>query len=264
MLPRVNLVRADSADFLLFSTDDSISKTIYSTGSWASALLTISNMFYHSEEAPLILDIGANLGAYSIPIAKEIAESGGLVYSYEPQRIIYYQLCGNVFLNRLENVHAFNMAIGDRDGSVMIPSIDYSKSKNIGAFTLDQQGVAKNEAIAVKAGDRANTVPIARLDSLTFPKPPTLIKIDVEGLELQVLKGAVNYLEEHHFPPLLLEAWDEDWFKDRRVELLDYLTTIGYEYFAIRAEIVAQHPRFPRQVEFVGDHTSGVQMIRLR
>ena len=84
MLPRVNLVRADSADFLLFSTDDAVSRTIYSTGSWASPLLTISNLFYKGEDAPLILDVGANLGSYAIPVAKEIAAAGGQVYCYVP------------------------------------------------------------------------------------------------------------------------------------------------------------------------------------
>ena len=57
--------------------------------------------------APLVLDIGANLGAYAIPVAKKIASARGVVYAYEPQRIVYYQLCGNIFLNSLDNVHAF-------------------------------------------------------------------------------------------------------------------------------------------------------------
>ena len=265
MLPRVNLVRADAADFLLFSTADSVSSTIYNTGSWASPMLTISGMFHQGETAPLILDVGANLGAYAIPIAKEIAAGGGQVYCYEPQRIVYYQLCGNTFLNRLDNLYAFNMAIGAEDGTVTIPAIDYGLSKNIGGFSLDAQATSLLGSVAIDAGHQGNAVPLARLDSLTFPKGPALIKIDVEGLELQVLQGATGLLETHAFPPLLLEAWKLEWFKDRRGELLQYLARLGYQCFEIMDEIVAQHPSFPRQVQFVGDlATGGIQMIRTR
>ena len=264
MLPRVNLVRTDSDDFLLFSTDDAVSKTIYSTGSWALPLIVISRLFYQDADAPLIIDVGANLGAYSVPVAREIAASGGVVYSYEPQRIVFYQLCGNAFLNRLDNLYAFNMAIGDYDGKVMIPSIDYNKSKNIGGFSLDNQARDTQNAVVMKQDEKSNEVPIFRLDSLTFPKAASWIKIDVEGLEFQVLRGAVNYLEAHDFPPILLEAWNLEWFKEKWQELLEFLTVLGYEYFGILDEIFAQHPKFPRQIKFVGDMTTGFQMIRVR
>lgn len=264
MLPRVNLVRTDSADYLLFSTDDAVSRTIYSTGSWASPLLTISQLFYQGADAPLVIDIGANLGAYAVPVAREIAAAGGVVHAFEPQRIVYYQLCGNAFLNRLDNLHTFNIALGDHDGKVDIPAIDYGNSKNIGGFSLDQQAHGKLDSVAVDARRQAHQVPICRLDSLHFPKAPALIKIDVEGLELQVLKGAVGFLEQHNFPPLLLEAWNLDWFKERRQALLDFLLTLGYGYFAVMDEIIAQHPKHGRQVNFSVDAAGVIQMARVR
>lgn len=264
MLPRVNLVRADAADFLLFSTDDAVSRVIYSQGSWAPPLLTISGMFVNDAEAPFVLDVGANLGAYSVPMAKQIAAAGGTIHCFEPQRVVYYQLCGNIFLNRLDNVFAFNMAVGDEDGRVNIPSIDYSQSRNIGGFTLDEEARRQLSSVAIRADDQGNDVPLIRLDSHVVPKTPSLIKIDVEGLELQVLKGAQNLLETGLYPPLLLEAWNLEWFQSRRQDLLNYLEHLGYKLFVISDEIVAQHPRFPRQIEFRGDRSTGIQMIRTR
>ena len=264
MLPRVNLVRTDTADYLLFSTQDAISRTIYNTGSWASPLLMISRMFYLEATAPLVIDVGANLGAYAVPVAKDIAAIGGRVYAYEPQRIVYYQLCGNTFLNRLDNLLTFNMAIGEHDGRITIPPINYTDSKNIGGFTLDNQARQTLQSVATEAGGLASEVPIARLDSLALPGPPSLIKIDVEGLELQVLLGAAGYLETHNFPPLLLEAWNLDWFKERRQSLLDHLGSLGYECFVIQDEIIAQHSKYPRQIKFFVDQQGTIQMLRVR
>lgn len=264
MLPRVNIVRGDQADYMLFSTRDAISSAIYSNGAWAAPLLNISKLFYDDVAAPLIVDIGANLGAYAIPIAKSVAAQSGSVYAFEPQRIVYYQLCGNAFLNRLDNLFAYNMAIGDRDGSQLIPSIDYEKSMNIGGFSLDQQSNQRRGAVALKPAEQSAEVVIARLDSLTLPKAPALIKIDVEGMELEVLQGARGMLESHDFPPLLLEAWNLDWFKEKRQALLDLLGALGYEYFQISDELFAQHPKFSRQIKFHANGDGVVQVNRVR
>ncbi|WP_218919278.1 FkbM family methyltransferase [Burkholderia sp. FL-7-2-10-S1-D7] len=102
------------------------------------------------------------------------------------------------------------------------------------------------------------------LDTLNFPKSPALIKIDVEGLELDVLKGGTAFLERHGFPPLLLEAWNLEWFSEKRAALLDYLKTLGYTWFAMGDELVAQHPSFARQVSFETGADGVIRMNRTR
>jgi FkbM family methyltransferase len=249
MLPRVNMVRCDNADYLLFSSPDSISDTIYRAGTWAEPLIAMSRMFYADVASPLILDVGANLGGYCIPIAKEIAGAGGSVYAFEPQRIVFYQLCGNAFLNRLDNIHAFMMAIGEDDGMINIPDVDYGASTNIGAFSLDEN--IRNTLNAIKfVGQIGDEVRISRLDSLTLPKSPCLIKIDVEGLELKVLRGGRKFLHDNRYPPILLEAWQLDWFVEQRLALFGFLHELGYTTFEIGQDVVAQHPAFDRFVEF--------------
>lgn len=264
MLPRVNLVRGNSADYLLFSTGDAISRTIYARGGWAEPLITISRMFYEGGSAPFVLDIGANLGAYAIAVAQDLQALGGVVYAYEAQRLVYYQLCGNLILNRLDNVHAFHMAIGDEDGAIEIPRIDYASSENIGGFSLDQAIRDKVSAVAIDPAQRAERVAMARLDSIAFPKPADLIKIDVEGFELRVLEGGVGFLEAGGFPPLILEAWRDEWFRERRAELMAFLARLGYTCFEVLDEVVAQHPQHPRHVDFVVQDDGGLQLVRTR
>ena len=264
MLPRVNLIHGNVADYLLFATGDAISATIYKNGTWAEPLITISRFFYADEVAPFILDIGANLGAYTVPIAQEIAAAGGYVYAYEPQRIVYYQLCGNVFLNRLDNVYAYCVALGARDGTVKLPSIDYQNSVNIGGFSVDETIRQHQNCISTNEAKLEPEVPLARLDSLPLPKAPCLIKIDVEGLELQVLQGGSAFLARHDYPPLLLEAWSGDWFAPERQKLLDYIAQLGYTTFAIGDELIAQHPRHGRQVRFETTADGTIQIGRVR
>jgi FkbM family methyltransferase len=264
MLPRVNLIQGTVANYLLFATGDAISATIYKNGTWAEPLITISRFFYADVAQPFVLDIGANLGAYTVPVAQELAAAGGYVYAYEPQRIVYYQLCGNVFLNRLDNVYAHCMALGDEDGSLALPAIDYQNTTNIGGFSVDPAIREHQNCISTSAARHEPEVPLKRLDSLTLPKAPCLIKIDVEGLELQVLRGGQQFLARHNYPPLLLEAWSGDWFAPERQKLLDFIAQLGYTTFAIGDELIAQHPQYERQIQFNITPDGVIQIGRVR
>jgi FkbM family methyltransferase len=261
MLPRVNLVRTDSVDYLLFSTRDAISSTIYSTGQWANLLVDIGVFFCSDIEQPFVLDVGANLGAYSIPLAKRLV-ADALVYSFEPQRIIYYQLCGNIFLNRLENIHAFNMAVGSEAGFIDLQNIDYHTSANIGAASVKYlTDEAKNAEIGVTGMTK---VAMTTLDSLSLPRIPTLVKIDVEGFELEVLKGAGTMLRDAGYPPMLLEAWSDPAQAAEKQALLNEIESLGYTIFPIMDEIIAQHPDHPRQFTFHVNEHAGLSMVRTR
>jgi len=249
MLPRVNLVRADEDDFLLFSGNDVISRIIYEKGKWISDIASLTLLLLEGVDQPLVLDIGANLGGYAIPVSRKLAPVGGTVYAYEPQRIVYYQLCGNVVLNRLDNCHAFHMALGETSGQVELPEIDYGQSPNAGAFSLNADYREKNPSV-VAAGAGTQTVELRRLDDLRFPRKPSLVKIDVEGLELSVLKGGLSMLRDSGYPPMLLEAWNFPWFAAQRRELFDFLEDLGYMLFCFNDEVIAQHDSHPRRYAF--------------
>ena len=82
-------------------------------------------------------------------IAKYISNTNGKVYAFEPQRIVFQQFCANVFLNRLDNVHAYNIALGDTVCKIQIPELDFWKSQNIGGFSVDaNMGSCRMEIVA--------------------------------------------------------------------------------------------------------------------
>lgn len=265
MLPKTTLLHCQEADYLVFDTQDAITQHLRFRGTWEPHFTLMTEVFTHGIDAPLVLDIGANLGAYAVPVAKKLAATRGTVYAFEPLRTVYYQLCGNIFLNRLDNVVAQCMAIGDSDGVVQIPAIDYSATNNVGGFSLVAGIRRETQAVAERASEPAVETPIAKLDSLPFPKLPCLLKIDTEGYDLNVLMGAVKLLEAAHFPPLLFEAWNFDWFKSEKDKLFEYLQRLGYGITAIFADdYVAQHPQNPVRVDFVTDGHGRFNMTRVR
>lgn len=96
-------------------------------------------------------------------------------------------------------------------------------------------------------------------------KAPSLIKTDVEGFELNVLRGSEKFLETHNFPPVLFEAWDLDWFKDEKSQLLKFLAYLGYEIsLNIKQEFVAQHPKNSIHINFQSNENGGINMIRTK
>ena len=265
MLHKINLVKCQSADYLLFDTNDAITQHLKRNGSWETHLVAISRLFTHGIQSPVVLDVGANLGAYAIPLAKELAASGGLIYAFEPQRIVYYQLCGNIFLNRLDNVFAFWMAIGHEDGSITLPGIDYQKTENVGGFSLVEQIRNQTDCVALTQTIEPVKTPLRRLSSVGLPDIISLMKIDVEGYDLNVLSGATDVIEHSHFPPLLFEAWGFDWFKERKEELFAFIKSMGYIITPIFGDdYVAQHPQHPVHIDFVTDGQGRFKMTRTR
>jgi FkbM family methyltransferase len=120
------------------------------------------------------LDIGANLGAHTLPLAQLVGPSG-TVFAFEPQRILFQILCGNVALNEIPNVHALPVALGRAAGRTKVPALDYRGGNNFGGVSVGSQ--------------HGEDVLVITLDQLELSKV-NLIKIDVEGMEIDVLAGA--------------------------------------------------------------------------
>ena len=139
----------------------------------------------------VMYDIGANLGTVSIPIARQRPQSR--IFAFEAQQGIHQLLSRNVRLNGLQNVQTFHCAIGEHDGSLEFPAPPLDGVGNFG-------GVGRDAKLPATA-----TVPMRRLDSLNDLPPPSLIKIDVEGFDLEVVQGGLELLRKHK-PVVFYEA----------------------------------------------------------
>ncbi len=170
-----------------------------------------------------VLDAGANEGVYTIFAAKRVGSEGS-VWAFEPSHREVSRLERNLDLNKL-SARVFPVALADSAGEAELAIAAYGHEglNTLGAFVHD-----------IEAG-RKERVQVARLDDVVNQNPPAgldMIKIDVEGAELRLLKGATATLQRYR-PIVLLEVSDAALRQQgsSREELLDYLRAHGYEMY---------------------------------
>lgn len=167
------------------------------------------------------VDVGANIGYYSILGGRLVGESGR-VLAIEPQQTVFSELVKNLNLNNLKNSTPLNIALSDQRATTnfYVPEtgrealgslrqnkrFDVSAVSSVEMFTLD-------EVLATHG--------IAHVD---------LLKIDVEGAELPVLKGAIQLLSSEKPPVIVFEANEinTEPFEYCVFDLLSYLSSLGF------------------------------------
>lgn len=259
MLPRVDLIRAEENSWLLLNNSDHISEFIRKNGFWGQTESSIAKAFLANRQNTNTLDVGSNIGGFSLPIAKFVANSNGKVYSFEPQRIVFQQLCANIFLNSLDNVFTYNVALGDKLCEIEIPELDFWRSQNVGGFSIDQniRKTLEKEAIEGKTYLNAESnnkykVEQRTLDSFEYNFAINLIKVDVEGYEYEFFKGGEKTIQTNNFPPIIFELWTgKNWYENKSNKIKLLLSNLGYEFHEFGREILAQHPNHSVQCQFV-------------
>jgi FkbM family methyltransferase len=157
------------------------------------------NVEHRNELYPLIkpgfviFDVGTNIGETLMSFAHLVGK-GGFVYGFEPVPFTYAKCMDNLALNSFSNVKVENIALSDRAEKLFFDPLTYNNSGGIYMRKdADQEG-GMVEAITLDEFVERNS--ITRLDFL---------KIDVEGFELNVLKGAVNSCKKFR-PVLFIEV----------------------------------------------------------
>ena len=176
---------------------------------------------------PVILDIGANIGVHSLWFSK-LAGPRGKVHAFEAQRIVFQMLMGNLALNCVENVFAHQVAVGAGSGTLQLPPVDYARPWNFGGMGLAEESPDPQFAHGSAertAAERDEPIEVVALDSLGIARVD-LMKIDVEGMELDVLRGGQDTLERNR--PLMQLEWLK---RDRGALPLYLIDDLGYRVY---------------------------------
>lgn len=142
-------------------------------------------VLFGPDDAPVCMDIGANIGLTTLLMDQSF--SGGRVLSFEPHPVTYGQMAANIEGNKTgaNAIQTFNFALGKADGELLFRDVDQYNTGN--SFLIEG-------SLAAAAQD-AIRVPVRTLDGFDgMPAHIDLMKIDVEGFELDVLKGAAATL----------------------------------------------------------------------
>jgi FkbM family methyltransferase len=153
-----------------------------------------------------VLDVGANIGAHTLWMARRVGPAGSVI-AFEPQRAVFQTLCANMALNGMTNVDPYWAAVGAQPGYVTVPRLDPTAAANFGATSL----------IWGHPGDKVRMMSIDELELSAC----RMIKVDVEGMELDALKGAEATISR--LRPILYVEND-----GREAGLIEFILDRGY------------------------------------
>ena len=164
-------LRTTNHGHMLFDADDMyVGRALVELGQYSGE--EVSLLCGLIEPGDFVVEAGAHIGTMTVPMARK----AGVIFAFEPQRLVFQMLCANLALNGILNARAFEMALGESDGQCFVPRRASGGEQNTGGVSL--KGVTEGDP-----------VPCRSVDSLGLPRLD-LLKADVEEMELDVLRGA--------------------------------------------------------------------------
>jgi FkbM family methyltransferase len=183
-----------------------------------------------------IFDIGANIGLWLMGIAKRIGPNGS-IHAFEPVPENLIRLNYNLSLNRIKNVICRQLAISNRNGRTTFYA---SNSDNSGrAGFIQRKGVEQKIDTEIKTLDtycEENSI-----------KNIKFIKIDIEGAEILVFRGATNVLSSEEAPIIMFELDDSlvSAFNETSISVKAFLNQYGYSLYRYNGKILESVDNVP-------------------
>ena len=199
---------------------------VNSAQSWIAAFTgsyddeEIDLLIPYIQESSLVLDIGASLGFYTIPLALAASRSGGRVVAVEPVAANCAVLRRNLELNGVADVvSVLPVALGTRRAEVVL----HVETGGTGNATI-VSGLAADEVARHDEAGGTGTEQLAdvyRFDEIDLSpddrdRPCSLVKLDVEGFEMEVLAGASSFLAANR--PVIFAEFNPAWLETRGVD----------------------------------------------
>ena len=174
-----------------------LNSQIYSTE--VNIIHMLQKEFQNRGNDKIFIDVGASFGTYTMLLAEQFQHT----YAFEPDLHTYNILCGNIAMHNLsDKTTLINAPVSDKIENVNYVKLDtlggtnycYTETDNIAKMYSQHtpQSILSKQTITI---DSLNLTNIG------------LLKIDVEGFELRVLKGCVRSLEASNYPPFIIESW---------------------------------------------------------
>ena len=180
------------------------------------------------------IDCGANIGVHTVEWAR-LMHQWGRVIAFEAQEKIFYALAGNVVINNCLNVTARWAAVGSQCGTLEMPEPNYLVPSSYGSFEIKKRDTTEYIGQTIDyTGGGLKSVDVVTIDSLGLERLD-FMKIDVEGMEIEVLEGARESIAKYH-PQMMIEVIKSDMEGIKRI-----LNGEGYTIYPMGINLLAVH-----------------------
>ena len=204
-------IRTKDHLFLVLEKDTFINECLEKYGHWEKPTMDICRSYLKSDS--YVIEVGAHIGSHTV-ILSDICKDG-VVYYFELQKLIFQLLNANLLLNTCKNVYTYMEAASDENKIESIGEIDYQN------MTKFNSGLGSLNAVRQYQGYPINIISLDH--KFSEIKKLDLIKIDAEGHEVPVLKGAKKLIKK--FKPLILTEFDIN----NKQEIIDLLPEYKFE-----------------------------------
>jgi FkbM family methyltransferase len=218
-MPEIRLVASTRVGTVSCDPRDGVQSTLIERGEWEPTVSeTICRILKPND---VFVDIGANIGYFSLLAAQVVGEEG-LVLAFEPLPETLERLLDTCRRNQADNVLCLGLALND---SRRLVTLHLSDDGQVGLTSMRAWGT------------RTRRVLSCRLDEVIEPalfKSVKLIKVDVEGAEMNVIQGMTKLFADGHRPYVICEVTDA-FLRSCGASadaLVEALASYGYELFA--------------------------------
>ena len=229
---------------MIYNKNDTyIGSSIREYGEWSQGEIEIIKQLVKPSD--VVIELGSNIGSHTVPIAQLVSE--GLVYAFEPQNIIFENLCANISINSLTNCICEKFAFSENNNEILCaPNSDFLKPENFGASVLEKSKNNFNYSVPVETLDN-------KFSDLQRLK---LLKMDIEGMELNALKGGENLIKRTQ--PFLY--FENDRKGDNSRKVIEYLWNLDYKLYWHITRIFNEN-NFFKNKKNIFDYQSSINML---
>jgi FkbM family methyltransferase len=207
-------VRTDGDFVIRVETSEPMGRVLAASGRWEPHVTAAFQALL--EPGDVCVDVGANIG-YNALLAAQLVGPEGHVYALEPSAQTHEWLLENLQLNGTSNVTALRVAAGAADGEILLRDRPEGQSVRSAVGGIDESLPAESLV----------SVPVQTVASLIQPSEAArlrLVKIDVEGFELEVLRGARPVFDSGGRPAVIAEL-----HRGHVDETVSFLLELGHE-----------------------------------
>ncbi len=202
--------------WMLYNMNDMfIGKSIKEYGEWSLGEIEICKKLLTPSD--VVIEVGANIGSHTLALSKVVNK--GAVFAFEPQNVIFQNLCANISINSITNCVCLQSAVSDKkDEELYFPNFDFTRQNNFAGTSLSDKRFEGSLRTDVDTLDNR----FANLGRLT------LLKTDAEGMEVNVLKGGFDLIKRTK-PFLYVE--NDVHYIEKSKELIELIWSLEYRIF---------------------------------